>query len=93
MNSSSFSAAAASLSPLSPIVDGPEEKKKCFRLERINYGKYNIYWQASNTAVHYVFISRGRGPPPDLFPLAGGETPTWLAQFCSAQGEMHLRRY
>ena len=39
------------------------------------YCKYSIYWQASNTAVHYAFISRGRGPPPDLFPLAGGETP------------------
>ncbi len=34
-----------------------------------------IYWQASNTAVHYAFISRGRGPPPDLFSLTGGEPP------------------
>jgi hypothetical protein len=40
-----------------------------------SYCKPYIYWQASNTAVHYAFISRGRGPPPDLFPLAGGETP------------------
>ena len=39
------------------------------------YCKYSIYWQASNTAVHYAFISRGRGPPPDLFPLTGGEPP------------------
>jgi hypothetical protein len=35
------------------------------------YCKSYIYWQASNTAVHYAFISSGRGHPPDLFPLSG----------------------
>ena len=35
------------------------------------YCKPYVYWQASNTTVHYAFISSGRGPPPDLFPVAG----------------------
>jgi hypothetical protein len=34
------------------------------------YCKTYIYWQTSNTAVHYGFISRGRGPPPVFFPVA-----------------------
>jgi hypothetical protein len=39
--------------------------------ETEQYCNLYIYWQASNTAVHYAFISSGRGPPPDLFPLKG----------------------
>ena len=35
------------------------------------YCKPYVYWQASNTTVHYAFISSGRGPPPDLFPVTG----------------------
>ncbi len=37
----------------------------------IEYCKTYLYWWGSNTAVHYAFISRGRGAPPDLFPVAG----------------------
>ncbi len=40
-----------------------------------HYCKSYIYWQASNTAAHYAFISSDRPPPPDLFPLTGGEPP------------------
>jgi hypothetical protein len=40
----------------------------------LSYCKTYLYWQASNTVVHYAFISRGRGPPPDLFPVTGSLT-------------------
>jgi hypothetical protein len=40
------------------------------------YCKTYLYWQTSNTEVHYAFISRDRGPPPDLFPAAG-PLPDW----------------
>jgi hypothetical protein len=32
------------------------------------YCKTYLYWQTSNTAVHYAFISRDRGPPRIYFP-------------------------
>jgi hypothetical protein len=55
-----------------PILD---QKSHPVVIDSVVYCKPYIYWESSNTGVHYAFISRGRGPPPDLFPLGGGEPP------------------
>jgi hypothetical protein len=57
------------------------------RFIRNNYCNIYIYWQTSNTTVHYAFISSGSGPPPDYFPWAGVPPPAdkdfflWLLGF------------
>ena len=51
----------------------------------MKYCKTYVYWQASNTAVHYSFISRGRSPPPDLFPLAGVPPRQTIFFFCDSR--------
>ncbi len=54
------------------------------RAKKPIYCKTYIYWQTSNTAVHYAFISSGRGPPPDLFPLAGVPPRQTKIFFCGS---------
>ena len=52
--------------------------------ESESYCKFHIYWQTSNTAVHYTFISSDRGPPPDLFPLTGVPPRQTIFFFCDS---------